>query len=224
LAAGAAGTDTGQRLSTLLTRAQRDLSKRAGVNITRDILPLFKGETALWLSQAIPAPVLTLIARTKDEAATRLAFSKLQAPLAKLFTPPTTGAGQAPTFSTKDLGGGDEAFSLSLGPGVEIDYAVFDGRLVISTNLDGITAVKSAKGSVADASSFKAVLDDRPERVSSLVFLDFSQLLRLAEQTGLTDSQAYLAVREDLSHIKAIGSAAASQGDDSTVELLFQIS
>jgi hypothetical protein len=224
LAAGAAGATAGQRLTQLLGRAQTDLSKRTGVNIQRDVLPLFKGETALWLSQAVPAPVLTLIARTKDEAATRLAFSKLQVPLAKLFTPPSTAAGLAPTFSEKDIGGGDSAFSLKLGPGVELDYAIFGGKLVISTSLDGITAVKNAKGSVASAPSYQAVLGSRPKRVSSLVFLDFSQLLRLGEQTGLTDSQAYLAVREDLSHIKAIGSAASSQGNESTVELLFQIS
>jgi hypothetical protein len=192
--------------------------------VTRDVLPLFRGETALWLSQAVPAPVLTLIARTKDESATRVAFAKLQVPLARLFAPPSSGGGQAPTFSTRDLGGNDEAYSLNLAPGVELDYAIFGGKLVLSTSLEGIKAVKSAKGSIADAGSFKATLGDRPGKLSSLVFLDFSQLLRLGEQTGLTESRAYLAVREDLSHIKAIGAAASRQGKASTVELQVQIS
>ena len=63
-----------------------------------------------------------------------------------------------------------------------------------------------------------------PSKVTSLVFLDFSQLLRLGERTGLTDSQSYLAIREDLSHIKALGAATSGGGNESTTELLLQIS
>lgn len=222
LAAGAAGTSVGQRLTALLGRARSDLAKRAGVNLDQDVLPLFQGETALWLAPAVPAPTLTLISRTRDENGTRLAFSKLQTPLAKLFAPSASGPGQAPTFEQQDVSG-TPAFRLRLAPGVELDYAVFDGKLVISTSLSGIAAVKRAKGSIADAGAFKATLGDRPKKVSSLVFLDFSQLLKLGEQTGLTDSQSYLAIREDLSHIKALGAATTSRKTESTAELSVQI-
>jgi len=222
LAAGLAGGGTGQRLTALLTRARRDLSRRTGVDVRRDVLPLFQGEVALWLGAATPSPILTLISRTRDERATREAFAQLQAPLARLFAPPDSGPGQAPVFEERNVNGAT-AFALRLAPGVELDYAVFDGKLVISTALNGIRRVRAAKGSIEDEDSFRVTLGDRPEKVTSLTFLDFSQLLRLAEHTGLTESQAYLRIREDLRQIKALGAAASGGETDSTTELFLQI-
>ncbi|MDX6651161.1 MAG: hypothetical protein QOJ97_3112, partial [Solirubrobacteraceae bacterium] len=59
--------------------------------------------------------------------------------------------------------------------------------------------------------------------VTSLVFLDFSQLLRLGERTGLNDSRSYLAIREDLNKVKAVGAAASGGDTESNTELLIQI-
>ena len=47
LAAGLAGGGAGRQLTTLLDRAQRDLSRRAGVDLEKDVLPLLQGEVAL---------------------------------------------------------------------------------------------------------------------------------------------------------------------------------
>jgi len=46
--------------------------------------------------------------------------------------------------------------------------------------------------------SFKDGRRRRSGQVSSLLFLDFTELLRLGEQTGLGDSRAYQSVRDDL--------------------------
>ena len=192
------------------------------MDVRRDVLPLFQGEVALWLGAATPSPILTLISQTQDERATREAFAQLQAPLARLFAPPGTGPGQAPVFEERNVNGAT-AFALRLAPGVELDYAVFDGKLVISTALNGIRRVRAAKGSIEDEDSFRVTLGDRPEKVTSLTFLDFSQLLRLAERTGLTESQAYLRIREDLRQIKALGAAASGGETDSTTVLFLQI-
>ena len=74
-----------------------------------------------------------------------------------------------------------------------------------------------------DAGSFQATLGSRPDQVTSLVFLDFSQLLALGERTGLSDSRAYLAVRDDLRKVKAVGAAATGSGDESTTKVSLQI-
>jgi hypothetical protein len=60
--------------------------------------------------------------------------------------------------------------------------------------------------------------------VTSVTFLDFSQLLRLGEQTGLNDSRAYQAVKDDLHKVRAVGALASGSGDESTVELVLEIS
>src|ERR671937_206051 len=55
LEAGLAGGGARRQITGLLQRAQRDLQRRTGVNLRRDILPLLQGEVALWLSPAVPA-------------------------------------------------------------------------------------------------------------------------------------------------------------------------
>lgn len=223
LQAGLAGGGAGARITALLERAQRDLQRRTGVNLRRDVLPLFQGEVALWLAPATPAPVLTLISATRDEQATRAAFAGLQVPLARLLAPPTASAPTVPAWQERDLGDKVQAFQLQLAPGIQLDYAVFDGKLVLSTQLAGVRAVKDAKKRLSDAGSFQATLGSRPDQVTSLVFLDFSQLLALGERTGLSDSRAYLAVRDDLRKVKAVGAAATGSGDESTTKVSLQI-
>jgi uncharacterized protein DUF3352 len=223
LTAGVAGGRTGARLDQLVRRAARSLATTAGVNADRDILPLLRNEVGLWLAPTLPAPTLTLIARTKDDQATRVAFSRLQTPLAKLFAPPSAGPGQAPVFNERDVDG-TKVFSLELAPNVEIDYAVFGGKLVVSTNLDGVRAVKRGKGSITERGGFRATLGKRPRRVTSLVFLDFRQLLDLGERTGLMQSRTYLGVRSDLRRVRALGVASSGGRNESTTELSLQIS
>ena len=60
--------------------------------------------------------------------------------------------------------------------------------------------------------------------MTSLLFLDFDQLLSLGEQTGLTRSARYRAPRADLQRIRAIGLQSSSGEADSTAELFLQIS
>ena len=224
LSVSAASGAVGARIQRLLRARAQDFSRRSGVDLQRDVLPLFRGEVALWLTASIPSPYLTLIARTHDEGRTRAALAKLQAPLVQLFEPQTAQPGQAPTFNEQDLGGGVQAFSLDLAPAVQINYAVFDGKLVMSTNLAGIRAVKRAGGSLTGSGSYEATLGSRPRKVTSLVFLDFSQLLGLGERTGLDASRNYLAARNDLRRIRAVGASTSGGATESTTELRLQIS
>jgi hypothetical protein len=213
---------TGAQIRRVLLRRGPSILRRAGVNLTRDVLPLFRGEVALWLAPSLPAPYLTVIAHTDDEDATRVALARLQAPLTQLFTAPESGPGQAPTFEERDIAG-TKTFSLALSPGVEIDYAVFDGKLVVSSNLEGIRLVKEGQGPLTDTDVYRTALGGRPREVTSLVFLDFSQLLGLGERTGLNASRGYLAVRNDLKRVRALGAATSEGGKQSTTELFFQI-
>jgi len=94
----------------------------------------------------------------------------------------------------------------------------------MSTNLAGIRAVKRAGGSLTGSGSYEATLGSRPKKVTSLVFLDFSQLLGLGERTGLDASRNYLAARNDLRRIRAVGASTSGGATESTTELRLQIS
>jgi hypothetical protein len=215
--AGATGVN-GAGVTSLAQRARTTLARRAGVNLDRDVLPVLRGETALVVLPGLPTPTLALVAKTPDEQRTRLALAKLQVPLANLFTVPATGAGEAPTFQDRQVAGTD-AFQLRLSPTVELDYAVFDGKLVVATSLAGIQRIKQHKQSLTDDAAFQSVLSSRPSTVTSLVFLDFGQLLSLGERTGLGQDPAYLAVRDDLQRVRAVGTTSSAGKDQSTAEI-----
>jgi len=178
---------------------------------------VFRGEVALWLKAATPAPALTLIARTRDERATREALARLQRPLITALIPPG-GRGQAPVFEQRTIAGA-QAVRLRLGPGVELDYAVFDGKVVISTALEAIGDVRRSSHPLADTGPFQATLESHPHRVTSLVFLDFARLLGLVERSTLATTPAYQAIRGDLHKLRAIGAASSGGRGDSTTDI-----
>ncbi len=115
------------------------------------------------------------------------------------------------------------AHQLALSPGLELDYAVYKGLVVVSTSLGGIADVvhhvRALKQDPADART----LGDHPRKVTSLLFLDFSQLLSLGEQTGLTTSARYRGLLPDLERVGAVGLSSTSGEADSTAELSLQI-
>jgi hypothetical protein len=118
---------------------------------------------------------------------------------------------------------GVTAHQLPLASGLELDYAVFRGLVVISTSLSGIGAVASHAHTLGDDPAYRAVLAGYPSQVTSLLFLNFSQLLNLAEQTGLISGAHLAALRADLRKIGAIGLSSTSGETSSTAELSLQI-
>jgi hypothetical protein len=143
-------------------------------------------------------------------------------PLAQLLANAGSSTGVEPAFTARTVDG-VTVHRLPLASGFELDYAVFRGLVVISTSLDGIGAVASHAHTLAGDPGYRATLAGAPSRVTSLLFLEFSQLLSLAEQTGLTRGARFQALRSDLQKVGAVGLASTSGEADSTAELSLQI-
>lgn len=224
LNAGAEGGIAG-RIGPLLKRLGAALTSE-GVDVG-PVTGLFAGETAVAVSPPAAGsghgPALVIVARTRHEEATRQLLAQLETPLAQLFPPPSSGPGQATEFNNVPVAG-ITAHQLVLAPGLQFDYAVFHGLVVLSTSVQVIGAIARHATSLADAPGFQATLANRPDRVSSLVFLDFSQLLTLAEQTGLVQSGRLATLKADLAKIRAIGLVSTRGEADTTAELTLQIS
>jgi hypothetical protein len=206
-------------LAPLLARLGTALTAQ-GVS-TSKIKSIFDGETAVALSPG-PTPSLLIVARTSNQAATRSQLAQLEAPLTALFPAPATGPGQIPGLADQQVGG-VTVHELGLGPGVQIDYTVFNGLVVVSTSLQAIDEVASRSRSLAGDNAYKAVLSDQPGQLSSVLFADFSQLLRLGEQTGLTNGTRMRALLPDLAKVRAIGLSSTSGESDTTTELHVEI-
>jgi len=215
-------TGIGGRIPELVKRLGIALTAE-GIDVRDDILPLFERESALVISSHGGAPVVTLIARTPNPSQTATVFAQLENPLVSLLTSTGIAAGQVPVFN-QVTAGGQTAEQLVLAPGVQFDYAVFGGDLVISTSLQGIAAVARPPSSIVDDPAFRLTLGNHPARVTSLLFLDLNQLLSLGEQTGLMTGPRFRALKPDLERVHAIGLDSTSGEAESTTELFLQIS
>lgn len=206
-------------------RLKAALERRTGVDLNAQVLPLLRDEAAISIAAALPVPVVTIVARTRDEQRTREALANLQLPLARLLQAP--GAGQESTgalaaFRPLRLAGAD-AYQLDVQPGFSLVYSVADGKLIASTSARGVEAAREATDPLADTEGFKTVVPDRDSRITSLTFLDFNQLLGLGEQAGLADDRSFARYRKDLRKLGAVGASTSTEGTTTSAEIVFEI-
>jgi hypothetical protein len=213
----AASVGIAGQVGPLLTRLGGALHAE-GVNISH-LESLFSGETSVAIG---PTGALIVLTRVENERATSTELANLEIPLSQLFPAPATGSGQVPQFTDRRVDG-VTAHQLSLGTGLRLNYAVFRGLLVISTSIDGIAAVAKHLRSLTDEPTYRAAIGNAPSQVTSLVFLDFSQLLDLAERTGLLRGARVHALRPDIGRIRAVGLDSTRGEADSTAELTLEI-
>jgi hypothetical protein len=217
-AGSAAGVAGG--IGPLLSRLGGALSSE-GVNV-HDITSIFDGETAVAIVPHAQSPTLVIVAKTANETQARTVLAQLEIPLAQLFKPPTSGPGKVPEFNDRSVAGITD-HQLALANGLELDYAVFRGLVVISTSLEGVTAVAQRAHALAQDPAFEFALGSRPKHVTSLVYLNFRQLLALGEQTGLTSSARYRKLRPDLEKISSIGLTSTRSKGQSSAQLSVRI-
>lgn len=221
--AAAAGMGIGARIAPLLSRLGAALASE-GVDVPK-VLSIFSGETAVGLTAPArggSGPALVIVTRTRHPAATRQLLTQVESALAQLFPPPSNGPGQAAELSDVTVDG-VSVHQLSLGPGVALDYAVFRGLVVLSTSLRGVAGVVAHARALPESPGYQAALRDRPDPVTSLLFVNFSQLLSLGEPAGLTQGALPAALRPDLQKIRAVGLASTGGESDTTAELFLQI-
>jgi hypothetical protein len=211
--------DRSKGVAATLRRFGRAAERKGGVSLGKDVMPLLDHRGALIATPGDAAPALTLVVDDVDEKHALDVLSRLQPALIELLG--VQELGQAPTFGAADVQG-ITAATAHLAPGLELSYAAWDEHLVVSTALAGIASARKAEG-LPGADGFDAVLGDRPDALSALVFLDLNQLLTLGEQAGLAEDARYLALRDDLQKLRAAGAVISREGEFTTAELTFQI-
>lgn len=211
----------GAQIPKLLTKLGTALTAE-GVNVQQSIVSLFRRESAVVISTEGTKPVVTVVVRTPNPRATQTVFAQLEVPLERLFARGASQAGQAPLFNQVAIGR-VMAHQLVLVPGLQFDYAVLGNELVLSTSLHGITGVVRHATSILDRPAYRLTLGNHPSHVTSLLFLDLNQLLRLNEQIGLITGPRFRALKPDLERVSAIGLDSTSGEADSTAELFLKI-
>jgi hypothetical protein len=207
-------------IGPLLSRLGSALSAE-GVNV-HSITSIFHAETAVAIVPHAQSPTLVIVARTAHPAQVRTELAQLEIPLAQLFKPPSSGPGKVPEFTDRSVAGITD-HQLSLANGLELDYAVFRGLVVISTSIGGVEAVAERTHPLAQDPGFQFTLGSRPGAVTSLVYLDFRRLLALGEQTGLSSSATFRKLRGDLETISSAGLSSTRSAGESSAQLSIRI-
>jgi hypothetical protein len=101
---------------------------------------------------------------------------------------------------------------------------VFDGRLAISTDPEGIEQVVGDGSSLEGSDRFEDATDGLPDEVSTLAYLDIEGLLRLAELAGLGADPAYASFSDELRRLDALAVAVSQDDDEIDTELHLTVS
>jgi hypothetical protein len=213
-----AGASAQGLAGSLRALAQR-LKQQAGVNPLQDLLPALGGQAALVAEPTAGVPFVSLIVDGVDESKAGAALAALQQPILRSIA---RGGQQVTSFQTSDLDG-VTVHSLQLSPSVNLSYAIFDGKLVVSTQPQGIAQVRSGGANLAETSAYRAATDSLPSKVSALVFLDLNEVFGLAQRAGLAEDPLYASLSEDIAHVQSLGLAVTGSDNLLRSELFLAI-
>ncbi len=158
------------------------------------------------------------MARARNEAQARTQLADLEIPLSQLFQPPSAGPGNVPEFNDRTVAGVSD-HQLALTGGLELDYAVFHGLVVISTSVSGIAAVAQRSRTLAEDPAFRGVLAGHPARLTALVYMALPELVALGRRTDLISGSGFTRLAPDLAAISTAGLSTTRSSGESTVEL-----
>jgi hypothetical protein len=205
-------------------KALRDIAKqlrgKAGVDQVADLLPALSGQAALVAEPTDGVPFASLIVDGVDEDRAIKALTGLEGSILKALVAP--GSGVIPRVEDSEVDG-VAVRSAQISPTVNLSYAVFDDRLVVSTDPAGIAAVRAGGDGLEGSDSFERATDDLPDRVSALVFLNLDELLGLAEQAGLAEDPLYASLSDDIAKIGSLGLAVTGDDEELRTELFLAI-
>jgi hypothetical protein len=208
-----------QGLAGSLRTLAQNLQKQAGVDPLKDLLPALGGQAALVAEPTDSVPYASLIVDDVDEKKAGDALASLQRPILRAVG---TRGPQVPSFQSKEIDG-VAVHSVQVSPSVDLSYAIFDGKLVISTQPEGIAQVRSSGDNLAGTGAYQAATDRLPDRVSALVFLNLDEVLGLAQQAGLAEDPLYASLSEDISHVQSLGLAVRGSDEELQSELFLAI-
>jgi hypothetical protein len=222
LLAAAAKVGVAGRAATLLGRLGGALVAQ-GVNLNR-LFAIFGSESGLAIAPGHdgsgPAPVL--VGRTTNPNAAKSELASLEGPLTQAFTPPSGGAGVVPEVAAVSVGRATIS-ELTLAPGLQLDWAVSHGLVILSTSPGAIASVLAHRVPLSSTAVYRAAVAGLSSPATSLVFFDLGPLLRLGSQTGLIGGSTLAALIPTLEQVRAIGLATTRGETDTTTELQLQI-
>ncbi len=206
----AAGGGAAGGLAGSLRGLSERLQKEAGVDPLSELLPALSGQAALVAEPTDGVPFASLIIDGVDEDQAAQALAQLQRPLLRALG---SGQGRVPRFEETEVDG-VPVRSVQASASVNLSYAVFDGKLVISTDPGGIAQVRQG-GGLDESQPFELATDDLPDEVSALVFLNLDELFGQVTRTDLVEDPFFANLSVLFENTTSV--ALAVNGDDEQI-------
>ncbi|MGH2924035.1 MAG: DUF3352 domain-containing protein [Solirubrobacterales bacterium] len=196
------------------------LETEVGVDPLRDLLPILGGEAAVVAEPTDGVPFASLIVDDVDEDRAAEALAALQKPL--LSSLRGGGRGRVSAFTESDVDG-VTVRSIQLSPTVNLAYALFDGKLVISTDPAGVEQVRADSEALAESKPFERVDDHLPDQVSALVFLNLDELFGQVTRTDLVEDPFFANLSVLFDNASALGLAVNGEADRISSDLFLAL-
>ncbi len=145
-----------------------------------------------------------------DETKANEALAGLQKPLLTALAP--EGGGQVPSFKESEVEG-VTVRSVQASTTVNLSYAVFDGKLVVSTDPAGIAQVRAGGQTLADSGAYERATDQLPDQVSALVFLNLDELFGQVTRTDLVEDPYFANLSVLFDNASSLGLAVNGEDD-----------
>jgi hypothetical protein len=214
-----AGQEAQGLAGSLRGLAQR-LEQEAGVDPLKDLLPALGGQAALTVEPTDGVPFASLIVDDVDTGRAEEAVASLQGPLLRSLQAP--GAPQIPSFTDTEVDG-VTVHSVQVTPAINLSYAIFDDKLVISTDPAGVAQVRSDASKLVNSESYVEASDDLPDEVSALVFLNLDELLAQIRRTDLVEDPFFASLSINLENVNATALAVRGSDEEINSELFVAI-
>jgi hypothetical protein len=208
-----------QGLAGSLRTLAQSLQQQAGVDPLKDLLPALGGQAALVAEPTDSVPYASLIVDDVDEQKASDALASLQQPILRAVA---RRGQEVPDFRSREIDG-VAVHSVQISPTVDLSYAIFDGKLVVSTQPQGIAQVRSSGDELAGTGAYQSATDRLPDHLSALVFLNLDEVLGLAQQAGLAEDPLFASLSEDISHIQSLGLGVRGSDEELRSELFLAI-
>ena len=141
-----------------------------GVSLEEDIGPLFANEGAFYVRRGVPFPEFTLLLSVDDEASAEQTVDDLLAGLRNLA--PEFGMPEPVNIDGVDV----KQVTIQDAP-ISLFYGAFDGRLVLTTARDGVSALRAEGDRFADDQLFQQAREDAnmPDQTTGFLYVDLAE-------------------------------------------------
>jgi Protein of unknown function (DUF3352) len=163
-----------------------------GISLEEDVLPLFAREGALYARRGFPLPEATLVLQVDDERAARETLDELAA-LAR------TSLGLAEPTETRVEG--VEIIEVPVSDFVSVYYGAFEGKLVLTTSLEGIRDLRDEGQTLEEDEAFRAALEkaEVPDETVGFAYIDLEEAIPVVlSLLGFAGDEVPAVVRDNL--------------------------